>query len=170
MKRLMADDSPASQFMDAEGDHFNVYGPTMQVAVNTELEIWKQSEIDKLNALLDRFGQGDALKHFYRYSAGKRSAAQRSAAQRSAAQRSAAQRNATQRNATQRNATQRNATQRNATQRNATQRNATQRNATQRNATQRNATQRNATQQYFIITRREIPKKLTIVIQVKYMM
>ncbi|KAK2183398.1 hypothetical protein NP493_313g01011 [Ridgeia piscesae] len=65
MKRLMADDSPASQFMDAEGDHFNVYGPTMQVAVNTELEIWKQSEIDKLNALLDRFGQGDALKHFY---------------------------------------------------------------------------------------------------------
>ena len=72
MKRLMADDSPASQFMDAEGDHFNVYGPTMQVAVNTELEIWKQSEIDKLNALLDRFGQGDALKHFYRYSAAQR--------------------------------------------------------------------------------------------------
>ena len=69
MKRLMADDSPASRFMDAEGDNFNVYGPTMQVAVDTELEIWKQTEIDKLNALLDRFQQGDALKHFYRYSA-----------------------------------------------------------------------------------------------------
>ena len=66
MQRLLPDNSYSSVFVDIEGDYFSRYGPAVQVVVNTPLDLWRSTDLDKLTNLLDRFHEPDARRYFYR--------------------------------------------------------------------------------------------------------